>query len=88
MAIDRLRADLARLRKEIASAHGGDREALERLDALAGELERDLDADATPADPAALMDELKQSVSGYEAKHPNLAAIVNNLINVLGSMGV
>lgn len=88
MAIDRLRADLVRLREEIEAASGGDREAMSRLERLAAEMERQLDEESALADPAGLMDELEQSVSGFEATHPNLAAIVNNVINVLGSMGV
>jgi outer membrane protein TolC len=88
MPIERLRADLARLREEIVAAEGGDREALVRLEELTGEVERELDEEARLKDPAGLLEELEQGVSRFEATHPNLSAILNNIVSLLGSMGV
>ncbi len=88
MPIDRLRADLVRLREEIASAEGGDRESLARLEDLAAAVEADLAAEASFGDRAAWMRELEESVSGFEASHPNLAAVLNSLLNTLTSIGV
>ena len=88
MAIDRLRAELERLRAAIADSRGGDREALERLGQIADNVERELQQEAAVSDPAGLIDELEDSVSGFEGAHPNLAALVNNIVSLLGSMGV
>ena len=88
MPVDRLRADLARLREEIAAAEGGDPQALAQLSALAEAVEADLAAEASFGDRAAWMRDLEESVSGFEASHPNLAAVMNSLLNVLGSIGV
>lgn len=88
MPIDRLRAELARLREEIEAADGGDPEALTQLAALAEAVEADLAAEASLGDRDAWMRELEASVSGFEASHPNLAAVLNSLLNTLGSIGI
>jgi hypothetical protein len=88
MAIDKLRADLGRLREEIARSDAGDRESLARLEELAGQVQRELDEENAVGDPAGLVDELEEAITGFEARHPNLTAIVNNMLVALGSMGV
>jgi small-conductance mechanosensitive channel len=88
MPMDRLRADLARLREEIARADAGDRESLARLQQLADQVQRELDEQNAVGDPAGLVDELEEAITGFEARHPNLTAIVNNMLVALGSMGV
>ena len=88
MAIDKLRADLERPREEIARAQAGDRESLARLEELAGQVQRELDEENAVGDPAALVEELEEAITGFEARHPNLTAIVNNMLVALGSMGV
>lgn len=88
MPIDKLRADLERLREEIARAETGDRESLARLEALAAQVQRELDEENAVGDPAALVDELEEAITGFEVRHPNLTAIVNNMLVALGSMGV
>ena len=88
MPIDRLRADLARLREEIARADRGDAAELERLEQLAAAVPRELDEENAVGDPAALVGELEEALSGFEARHPNLTAIVNSMLVALGNMGV
>ena len=88
MPMDRLRADLARLREEIARADAGDRESLARLQQLTDQVQRELDEQNAVGDPAGLVDELEEAITGFEARHPNLTAIVNNMLVALGSMGV
>jgi len=88
MPIDRLRAELAQLREEIAAAEGGDPEALARLQVLAAEVDAELDREAALADPAGFVAELEDAVTGFEITHPNLAAVLKNILSALGSMGV
>ena len=66
----------------------GDRESLARLEELAGQVQRELDEENAVGDPAALVEELEEAITGFEARHPNLTAIVNNMLVALGSMGV
>ena len=76
------------MREEIARAEAGDRESLARLEELAGQVQRELDEENAVGDPAGLVDELEEAITGFEARHPNLTAIVNNMLVALGSMGV
>lgn len=88
MPIERLREDLARLRDEIARADAGDRDALEGLAQLARDVERELEQERALSDPAGLVRDFEESISGFEASHPNLTAIVNNVLVLIGSIGV
>lgn len=88
MPITRLREDLERLRAEIARSEGGDADALERLNELAARVEQEIAEESVIGDPMALVEEIEESVTGFEASHPNLAAILNNMISILHSIGV
>ena len=88
MPTETLRAALARLREEIAASADADPEALARLGELASQIEAELDLEASLTDPGSLAVELEEAVGGFEASHPNLAAILHNMLSVLGSMGV
>jgi len=88
MPIDKLRADLAELREEIARAAPGDKESLAQLEQLVETVHREIEEERAVGDPAGLVEELEESLTGFEARHPNLTAIVNNILVTLGSMGV
>ena len=88
MPIEKLRENLTRLREEIARDDDGDRDALAGLEQLSREVERELEQERALSDPAGLVQEFERSISGFEASHPNLSAIVNNVLMLLGSIGV
>jgi len=88
MPIDRLRADLVRLREEIARTDSADVARLARLHRLAESVQHELDAENRVGDPAGLVAEFEEALSGFEARHPNLTAIVNSMLVTLGNMGV
>ena len=88
MPIETLREHLVELREEIAKLDAGDQSALAELQQLAETIERELNQEQALGDPVALMNELERSVSGFEASHPNLSAILNNMLLVLGSIGI
>ena len=88
MPEQRLRKDLERLCTEIESLDSADLDAVSRLQRLAERVQTELDEEQGISDPADLIDELEDSVTAFEASHPNLTAIVNNVIVLLGSMGV
>jgi predicted RNase H-like nuclease (RuvC/YqgF family) len=88
MPIEKLRADLARLREEIARTDPRDRESLAQLEQLAETVHQELEEEKSVGNPSGLVEELEASISGFEARHPNLTAIVNNILVTLGSMGV
>ena len=84
-----LEESLQRLRAEIRSLDLGDEAARRRLERLVAEIEQTL---AEPAErkPAAesLGDQLKASVLGFEASHPRLAGVINEVVEKLGHMGI
>lgn len=88
MPIEKLRADLARLREEIAASEGGDPAALARLAELAAEVEAEIQQEAALGDRTAWVEEFEEAISGFEASHPTLASVMNSIVNALGSMGV
>ena len=88
MHIEQLRRHLAELQQEIARLDPGDGEALGHLRELAHSIGKDLEEERTLGDPATLVADIQRTVSGFEASHPNLTAILNNMLVVLGGMGV
>lgn len=86
MPIERLRSDLERLREEIAHSDSADGARLERLQQLVDKAERDLEAGI--GDRSELVDELAELLGSLEASYPRLAAVINNVLVTLGSMGV
>jgi len=84
----RLDASLRRLRAEVASLDIGDDDARRRLAALVGDLE---DAVADPArtgERKTLGEQLRASILRVEAAHPRLAGVVNEVVDLLGNMGI
>ena len=85
----RLEASLRDLRAEIAALHVGDDEARQRLHALIGDLEQALrDPGGSGGQKKSLGEQLKVAVLRIEASHPRVAAIVNEVIESLGAMGI
>ena len=87
-----LEESLQRLRTEIHSLDLGDEAARQRLERLVREIEQTL---ADPADPAerkaeggSLGDQLKASVLSFEASHPRLAGVMNEVVEKLSHMGI
>ena len=76
------------LSKEIDSLDVADPGSLSRLQTLAQRVKTELDEEKGIGDPAGLIKEFEDSVTAFEATHPNLAAIVNNVVVLLGGMGV
>lgn len=88
MPIEQLKSDLARLQREIDALESGKTDSVQDLQALAERVQQELDEQNGVADPAALVEELEDVVSRFEASHPVLGAHLNNLILLLGSIGV
>ena len=84
-----LEESLHRLRAEIQALDLGDEAARQRLEGLVREIEQTL---ADPADRKAeggsLGDQLKASVLSFEASHPRLAGVMNDVAEKLSHMGI
>ena len=82
----RLEESLARLRSEIDALGTGDEDARQRLRRLVAEVERSL-ADPGPAS-GGIVGQLRNAVLRFEATHPRIAAVMNEVVEQLGNMGI
>ena len=84
-----LEESLQRLRTEIQALDLGDEAARQRLERLVREIEQSLD-DPTGRKAAggSLGDQLKASVLSFEASHPRLAGVMNEVVEKLSHMGI
>ena len=79
---------LNRLRSEIAVLDIDDEDARRRLETLVHDIEKTL-ANPKRADAdGSLGDRLKASILRFEASHPRLAAVMNEVTEQLGNMGI
>jgi Domain of unknown function (DUF4404) len=85
MPDDSLRSLVARLRSELAKAHGLDADIREGLHSLAHEVEAMLQSPPTGPRvvPPRLSDRLADRVRELEASHPKLAGTVGNIVETL-----
>ena len=83
---ERLRSLAAELQVEVRAVESLDDQAREQLETLATEIIQALHRNETgeAADSGSLRDRLVE----FEASHPNLAVVVNRLIDMLGQMGI
>lgn len=83
---ERLRSLAAELQVEVRTVESLDDQTREQLETLATEIIQALHRNETgvAADSGSLRDRLVE----FEASHPNLAVVVNRLIDMLGQMGI
>jgi hypothetical protein len=83
---ERLRTLTAELQTEVRAVESLDDETRQQLETLATEIIQALHRSETgdAADSGSIRDRLVE----FEASHPNLAAVVNRLIDMLGQMGI
>ena len=86
--LDRLRTLLAELVTQLRAADSLDEPTRQQLATAASEMIAALHRDeaAPPADADA--GTLRERIVEFEASHPNLAAVMNRLIDMLGQMGI
>ena len=84
-----LEESLNRLRAEIQALDIGDETKRLRLERLVHEIEQTLARPAhTRTAAGGLGDQLKASVLSFEASHPRLASVMNEVVEKLGHMGI
>jgi hypothetical protein len=79
---------LNRLRSEIAALDIGDEEARRRLEKLVHDIEQTIANPQRAEADGSLGDRLKASVLRFEASHPRLAAVMNEVTEQLVNMGI
>jgi len=88
MSHDELHALVQQLKSEIAGLRSDDDEARERLQALVSDLDRRIDDEDDGAEDEALMASLRESVDRFEVEHPRATGIINNILVMLGNIGI
>ena len=83
-----LEESLHRLRAEIHALDLDDEAARQRLERLVREIEQTLAVPGDRQSAGSLGDQLKASVLGFEASHPRLAGVMNEVVEKLGHMGI
>ena len=83
-----LEGALQRLRAEIDALPIDDDEARHRLEALIADIETTLDDPETVGTDRSLGERLKASIVGFEATHPRLATLMNDVVEKLGNIGI
>jgi hypothetical protein len=83
-----LEESLNRLRSEIAALDGRDEAARQRLDRLLHDIEATLENRKYGGVDETLGEQLKASILNFEASHPRLAAVMNDVMVKLGAMGI
>lgn len=88
MSNDELQDLLRRLKAEIAQLGPADEEARVRLESLVSDVERRIGAAEEPGADEDLMQGLRETVERFEIEHPRATGILNDIMVMLGSMGI
>ena len=83
-----LEESLNALRAEIRALGTADEATRQRLDGLVREIEQTLANPGEQAADGSLGDQLKASILSFEASHPRLAGVMNEVVEKLGHMGI
>ena len=78
---------LRTLRHEMSALDIGDDDARRRLDALIADIEARV-GDADGGVDAGLIGHVKASMLRFEASHPRLAGVINDVVDKLSAMGI
>ena len=76
------------LRAQIAALHPDDEENRKHLSGLVGHIERRLGTSTEVGAQAEVGDDLNASVLRFEASHPRISTLLNQLAEKLGTMGI
>ena len=82
--------DLENLDTEIRNIQQLDDDSRDKLSKLASDIQQILkhEGDASSEHHNNLTESLKDSIRHFEVSHPRLTAVMSNLINTLGDMGI
>ena len=83
-----LEESMSDLRTQIAALHPDDEETRNHLSGLISHLDRRLATSGDPSTGDDLGENLNASVLRFEASHPRISTILNQLAEKLGTMGI
>ena len=79
---------LSTLRREMNALDAGDHDARERLDRLILDIETRVKNPRDVAAEEGLGGHLRASILKFEASHPRLAGVINDVVDKLSAMGI
>jgi hypothetical protein len=88
--IEKLKATIHELERELASLDSVDQETRDRLASALAEISdalRRKDSAAIERHES-LVEKLQEAAEEFESSHPNIAGILGRMVNVLGQMGI
>ena len=83
-----LEKSLKNLLLEIKSIDVGDQEAKQKLQTLVQNIEKMLEQPKDNADHAKVGERWRATIIGFEASHPRLAGVMNEVVAELSNMGI
>lgn len=86
--IEKLRATVTELEKELASLSELDAPTRVLLEEAVSELQTTLAKQPTEIEPQSLTDQLTEAAKAFESSHPTLFGIVHRTIDALAQMGI
>ena len=86
--VKHLDESLDNLRAEIEALGIDDEEARQRLEKLIQAIEKRLENPKHSGAGESLREQLRTSILNFEASHPRLAAVMNDVMEKLGNMGI
>jgi len=89
MNIDKLRATISELERELRGMNSLDTESRRMLEQAMQDIRDALQAEEQPAaDRQPLVGRLQEAVERFESTHPSLTAVLGRLIDGLAQMGI
>ena len=79
---------LSTLRREMNALDIGDQDARQRLDELILDIETRIKDPSSATADVGLSGQLKASILKFEASHPRLAGVINDVVDKLSAMGI
>lgn len=84
----RLTETLQSLRAEIDNLKTGEEDSKERLEKLVADIETRLNNPDDLNHQSNLVEDVKDSVTYFEASHPTITAVLNDIMMALSNMGI
>jgi uncharacterized protein YukE len=88
MTRDELKNTIAELRTELTSLSPRDESARNHIEQLIGSLEQHLNEPTSDANRGALRENFSSTIERFEAEHPRITLILNQIMNTLSGSGI
>jgi uncharacterized membrane-anchored protein YjiN (DUF445 family) len=88
MTQNELQNNIAELRSELAKLNAGDDAAKTHINQLIESLEQHLNAPSSDTNQSTLRENVSSTIERFEAEHPQITLILNQIMNTLSGSGI